>query len=289
MILSKNGESVYNYAPVYSGRKIVVGIDSSKSNTAIVVGDEKGNILDDYEISGAGSDVNVYQLCWDTRRALSTLFDNAEILKVGIENIITKQEKGYKGIEVHQSRAKITAVFDNLIFFFQDRHNIMPELINNQEWKAATLPEEYRKRTHKKGSKDFFMDIGSPWGNRKDDVTDAVMIYKYVVSKSNFKITYSVTETTPYSNKYAWGIYPKSMKFEGRVKEFIIENTDTLEHNLNSIANRLDVNEIGITRYDSSLLDINDIYSDKLQFTANCRYEMGDSEVIILVIRDEVS
>ena len=289
MKLSKNGDVVHEYIPSYSGRKIIIGIDSSKSNTAIVVGDEQGNILDDYEISGAGSDIDVYELCWDTRKVLTSLFNGAEILKVGIENIITKNEKGYKGIEVHQSRAKITAVFDNLIFFFQDKHNIMPALINNQEWKAAMLPEEYRKRSHKKGSKDYFIDIGSFWGERKDDVTDAVLIYKYVVKRSDFKVTYSIRETLPYHNKYAWGIYPKTMKFGSNIKEFIIDNNESLEHNLNTVANRIELKEVGIIRYPTDKLSINDIYSDKLKYTAQSTYSLGDDEVILVILRDEVS
>lgn len=143
MILSRNGKVTPCYESIYAGKKLIIGIDSSKSNTAIVTCNEFGEELDDFEISGAGSNVNVYQLAWDTRNALKVLFKGADIMAVGIENIITKKEDGYKGIEVHQSRAKITCVFDNLIFFFQEFHGIMPILINNWDWKVSELPESF--------------------------------------------------------------------------------------------------------------------------------------------------
>ena len=46
----------------------------------------------DYEISGAGEDTDVYDLCTYTRKQLKSLFYEADILFVGIEDIITKKE-----------------------------------------------------------------------------------------------------------------------------------------------------------------------------------------------------
>ncbi len=111
MELFKNGVPVYEYTQSYGGKNILVSIDSSKSNTAIWVWDEYGFPLDYYEISGAGASVDVYDLCWQTRIELQKLLSGANVLKVGIEDIITKNEKGYKGLEIHQSRYKINSLF----------------------------------------------------------------------------------------------------------------------------------------------------------------------------------
>ena len=124
MRIYKNGVEVDSYTSEYGNRKIVIAIDSSKSNTAMSVWDSTGVFLDDYEISGAGGDVEIYQHCWNMRTALKELFKNADIIDVGLEDIITKNEKGYKGLQIHQSRAKITAVFDSLICFFIHPFNI---------------------------------------------------------------------------------------------------------------------------------------------------------------------
>lgn len=285
MIISKNGNVVQRYESIYNDRQIFIGIDSSKSNTAIVVGDPYGNIIDDFEISGAGNDVDVYQLCWDTRNALKTLFDGAKILAVGIENIITKNEKGYKGIEVHQSRAKITAVFDNLIFFFQEYHSIMPTLINNQSWKAATLPEEFRKRTHDKGSLDYFKSIGSKWGNRKDDVTDAVCIYTYLCQISTVRAIRPITEIHATDREYTWGYFPvnttlplSAMEFEFNEKFSIKQNMDTAVGYLSGKS------KYGFMKMSIANIPLADIYSDALKRPC----DKGCTELLLIMKRSEV-
>ena len=282
MILSRNGKQVPNYVPIYNNKNILIGIDSSKSNTALVVGNEFGDILDDYEISGAGSDIDVYQLCWDTRKALRTLFEGANVLAVGIENIITKAEEGYKGIEVHLSRAKITAVFDNLIFYFQDYHNIMPILINNQEWKAAILPEEYRKRTHKKGSKDWFDDMGGRFSGRKDDVTDAVCIFKYLVKICNIKPVYEITEAKTTSKSFQYGIFPTTISLPKHHKIIQPNLTLTYQQNLYSAVELLSKGDIGCMELDVADVPIDVIYSDKLQ-----RLYAMNTDYVRLIIKVE--
>ena len=285
MILSRNGEQVHEFTPEYGGKKIVIAIDSSKSNTAIVVGDTEGHILNDYEISGAGSDTDVYDLCRDTRNALRQLFHGADIQLIGIEDIITKKEANYKGLEVHQSRAKITAVFNNLIFFFDEVFNKMPRFIPNQSWKASVLPEEFRKRTHKKGSKDWFDELGNRWAGRKDDVTDAVCIYIFLMKTEEIKVEYSVRETKPAECEYTYGLFPITFKSIESYKKFVIENNDSIEHNMATIAGRLDKNEYGYFAVDISRIPIEWIYSDKLKFSAISTYQREDKEIYIAVQR----
>lgn len=283
MKIYKNGEEVFEYTPSYSGKKIVVAIDSSKSNSAIAVSDTNGNILDDYEIAGGGSDVDVYDLCWYTRKQLTSLFEGADIQLVGIENIITKNEKGYKGIEIHQSRYKITAVFDNFIFFFQDRHNIMPKLVNNQEWKAGVLPEEYRKRDHKKGSKDWFRALGNRWADRKDDVTDVICILMYILKTVKLNPVYDIKETAPPNNKYDVGIFPKNIKLPKESKQFNILNGDTLEHNLDAMSNYISAGQYGYVKLPIEKIPIEWIYSDKLKYSNEFKYDRNTDEVILAV------
>ena len=284
MQLSIDGEHVSSYEPMYSGKKIVIGIDSSKSNTAITVGDSMGNVYHDHELSGAGGDVNVYDFCRDMRRELKSLFKGADILKVGIEDIITKKEKGYRGIEIHQSRYKITAVFDNLIFLFDDYFGIMPTLVNNWAWKAAILPEEYRTKDHKKGSLDWFNAIGNRWAGRKDDVTDSVCIYYYLLKVNPVKPIYTIRETSPSNISYACSIFPDTFTMPDSAKEFIIDNTDSLEHNLAMIAEMLG-KEFGYVKVSTEMIPIDWIYSDRLKYNNTVKFQRNAKEVLVVVNR----
>lgn len=285
MKLYKNGEPVYSYEPSYGGKRIIVAIDSSKSNTAIVVGDASFNILDDYEIAGGGSDVDVYKLCWDTRDALKTLFHGSNIVLVGIENIITKKEGQSVGMDYHSSRAKITAVFDNLLFYFQDYHNIMPVLIDNQTWKYNVLPAEYRKRNHKKGSKDWFVDLDNKWAGRKDDVTDVVCIFTYMSMIHKVRDVRDIIQTTPCNHDYTVSILPVENDIVNGLIEFNVKNNDSFEHNMDSIANMLKPNEMGYAILPIEYVPINLIHSSNLKISKMFSYNRTVSKLCIVVSR----
>lgn len=285
MELHKNGVPIYEFESSYGGRKIIISIDSSKSNSAMVVWDEYGHPLDDYEISGAGRDVDVYDLCWDMRKELDKLLYGADVILVGIEDIITKKEEGYRGLEHHQSRAKITAVFDNFIFYFQDRFNINPIKVPNWSWKSGILPEEYRKKSHKKGSKDWLTDIGSRWADRKDDVTDAVCIGLYLINTNKIEAVYEIDSTQPANFGYDFVIFPVRYASKKIDKKFIIKNGDSFEHNLDTISNRIEKGQIGSVIVPISRVPIELLYSDKLKTTNECKYEKHETELLILVAR----
>ena len=295
MELCKNGIPVYEFVPSYGGRKLIVSIDSSKSNSAMIVWDEYGHPLDDYEISGAGSDVDVYELCWDTRKELRKLFYGAEVVLCGIEDIITKKESKvrygkdgkttyeYHGLDTHQSRAKITAVFDNFIFFFQDYCNINPIKVPNWAWKHGVLPEEYRTKGHRKGSLDWLNDIGSRFAGRKDDVTDAFCIGLYIINNNKIDTAYELDSTQPANYKYDFLLYPATYQRPAGSKLFVIKNTDTFEHNLDTISNRIEDGQIGCAKIPLEIIPLEVIYSDKLRTTSDYKYERHETEVMVIV------
>ncbi len=285
MNIYKNGVQVDRYVPSYGNKKILVAIDSSKTNTAIAVGDEYGNVLDDYEISGAGKDTDVYDLCKVTRVQLKQLFEDAIILRVGIEDIITKKEKGYKGLDVHQSRAKITAVFDNFMFLFDDYFGIRPDRINNWTWKSNVLPEEYRSKEHDKGSKDWFNDLNNRWAGRKDDVTDAVCILMYLYQSTDIKHISEIKETAPSDVPYMVALVPVSFDVSASGLEFVISNSDSLEHNLETIAGRLKNGQVGYLIVDLSQVPVDWIYSDRLRYSDHMMYDRVTRQIKILIER----
>lgn len=285
MELYRNGIKVSNYEPLYSNKKIIISIDSSKTNSAIIVGDTMGHILDDFEIKGGGNQVDVHDLCRETRAQLKNLFHGADILLVGIEDIITKKEKGYKGIEIHQSRLKITTVWNNFIFFFDEFFGIMPVLVNNWAWKSGVLPEKYRTKDHDKGSKDWFKSLGNQWADRSDDVTDAVCIFLYLRQTMNIKPVYEIKEIQPPTHEYEIALYPDSLTISDKMKVFEIVNNETLEHNLGTMSNMLDINQIGCVKVPIESIPIEWIYSDALKYSAQCNYERETDWIYIVIGR----
>lgn len=295
MILYKNGIEMDHLVPEYTGRSVFVAIDSSKSNSAMVVGTPDGIVLDDYEFNGAGRDVDVYDLCRDTREQLKLLFAGATIVSVGIEDIITKN--GYhKGdnsknkfhsnmsLEVHQSRAKITAVFNNFIFAFEEFFGIRPTLINNWEWKSRVLPEEYRTREHHKGSQDYLPKLSVRWLDRSDDVTDAACIYLFMLDTIKYVEIRSIIATEVCSHSYKYRIAPISAKLEdGRFVPYAIQNDDTLEHNMGTIANRLQDGQLGYFELDTSRLSLEQIYKAELYLPGGISFDKSTDRLYIIV------
>lgn len=290
MIVSKNGNVLYSFQPSYAGKNLVIAIDSSKSNTGMIVGTPDGTIIDDYEISGAGGDVDVYDLCRDTRAFLKEVFQGANIRFVGIEDIITKKEKdkegkSYKGIEIHKSRAKITAVFNNFIFFFEEFYGVRPTPVNNWSWKSDILPEEYRTRAHDKGSRDYFDYLGNRWAGRKDDVTDAVCIFLYIIRNNTIRAKEDIYQLMPSQCEYEYSIVPESFEIGSAAKEFGIHVFDTLDKIIGTVANKLKNGCIGYFSIPIENISLEDIYSDKLGYSNACRFNKVTDNVMIIVRR----
>lgn len=294
MILFKNGEEIDHCESSYAGRRIFISIDSSKSNSAMVVGTPGGVVLDDYEFNGAGGEVDVYDLCRDIRKQLRLLFKGAIIEAVGIEDIITKN--GYHkggdyhpnmGLDVHQSRAKITAVFNNFIFAFEEFYGIRPITINNWEWKSDILPEQYRTREHHKGSQDYLIGISPKWIGRSDDVTDAVCIFMHMNNTIKYTEVRDLTGTDICTVKYVCRIAPTTVKLEdGRFVKFEIHNDDSIEHNIATVANRITQNQIGYLELNTDQLTIEQIYNAEPYLPGGIMFDKFTERLYVLIEKD---
>ena len=269
MHISKNGEVLYanEIAPMFTGMDLTIGIDSSKSNTGIVVGDTCRNVLCDFEINGAGESVNVYDLCWWTRKTLKVILSGANVVAVGLEDIITKAEENNPGkkqvshLDIHKNRAKITAVFDTYISFFQDNFDLTPMLINNQHWKAAILPEEYRKRKYDKGSKAYYQAIRSKWGSRSDDVTDAYCVWQYLCNVNNLTKSEKLDYPKPFKGPIDIFIDEPDREFGDRVRVFTF-NKEMFDFAqlTETIASCLKEGDIGFVKVKSDMLTPEIVY-----------------------------
>lgn len=278
MLLKKNGSVVGGYEPTYAGKKIAIAIDSSKTNTAMIVGDIYGNVLDDYELNGK-SDTDVLLLCKQEREALKLLFEGAKIQLVGIEDIITKKhDKNQNPMDIHMSRFKITAVFMSLICFFQDTHKITPELVNNQHWKSEVLPEEYCKRTHKKGSLDYMKDIGSKYATRSDDITDAYCIYQFLAREHGYKDITEIEEPCAANKAYHCGLFPLDTGIPPKAKQFVYNPNLTFKQNCDTMIYHMGMSdEFAFAKVNVSDLTIEEIYEN----ASGARHKKFEKEVYV--------
>lgn len=279
MHVFKNGSEISDSEPLYPGEHIVIAIDSSKSNTAMIVGNTNWQILDDFEFNGSGKENDVYDVCRDTRVWLRKIFAGSIVEAVGIEDIVTTAVKN-KGMSMHESRAKITAIFNNYVFSFEDMYGQRPIFINNQAWKSHTLPEEYRKRDHDKGSKDYAIAIGSRYAHRSDDITDAVCIFKYMKMLVHLHVVNSIKQTKLTTKNFSWYIVNNDFDTSD-MEAYYIDNGDTLLHNIETIA------EVKTTRFGYLIanlrnLSISDIYSHTLKANNN-KFQMHTDKVKIVV------
>lgn len=241
MILSINNK-VSEPRPLFSGQKIIIAIDSSKSNTGIAFADEYGNELSYIELNGETDGTeqeDTLRLCKAEREALKIILQGSEPVIVGIENIITKKSKsGRTGMTEHMSRFKITAVFMSFISFFQDNYNITPELINNWTWKSHILPAEFRTEDIGKGSLAYFKSIHSKYQYCSDDVTDAVCILRYLCMIHKIKNVRKIDGPEACKFKYNICIVNKTFKFDCSDEvEFIFNEELTLDQNVKVMSN----------------------------------------------------
>ena len=176
----------------YTG-EVVVAIDPSKTNCALVVGDPGGYILSIVEMSGnnwrVGPVEDTTQYCSEVKEFITKHLAGAKVVKAGLEKAITK-----RGMEHHHSNMVLTEIRGAILNLFWEvygfRNNEVE--VNNWSWKHAILPEGYRSQSEK-GSKRYF----SQYLNDKSyvyyfeaDVTDCLCIYKYLIR--DCKDTYTI-------------------------------------------------------------------------------------------------
>lgn len=240
MILSIQNNTVTNIVPMFENKDIAIGVDSSKTNTAIAVhvnGEDRVYI----ELNGSADGTSEYDtlaLCKKERDVLKVLFKGARVRLVGIENIITvANSRKATGITVHTSRFKITAVFMSIISFFQDNFNITPRLVNNQSWKHEILPAEFCKREYEKGSLAYFRSIGSPLASYSDDVTDAHCILSYTMLNSDITWEIPITEKQHTAYKYRLLICSSKTNLK-KSTTYLYNNDFDFDGNVGFIVNR---------------------------------------------------
>lgn len=245
MLVVENNRTFVNWGPYGTvqpleyGGDVVISVDPSKTNMAMVFGTPDGTILNTLEFSGNNRrrgpvmDTTVY--CEEVRQFLERYLCKAHIYMVGVEATILK-----KGYEHYHSNQVLNEVRSNLLGFFLEKYGIHVIEVNNWSWKNAVLPEGYRGQ-HQKGSKLWFERSmpDSPYSHYFEaDMTDCICIYWYLVSKhcSNYHMYCNRVE--PAISAYEYGYYPDNEVTKG-LKDVKYNSAYSLEDNMAYYVNRL--------------------------------------------------
>jgi hypothetical protein len=165
-------------SPLRAAGEVVVAVDPSKSNMAVVIATPNRQLLSVLQFSAPGRDNDNSVYCQDFKDFLRRYLSGVTLFDVGIEKAILK-----KGMEYYYSSMCLTEIRAALIDLFLSGFKTRPLEVNNHSWKAAILPEHLRTRSTGKGSTKLFPEMYRTYGS--DDVTDAFCVMLYLTLDSH--------------------------------------------------------------------------------------------------------
>lgn len=250
----------------YNGQ-IVVAIDPSKTNCAVIIGDPGGEVLNIMEFSGnnwsQGPVDDTTEFCSELKDFLNRYLGDSEVFKIGLEKAITK-----RGMNHHVSSMVLTEIRGALLGLFYDKYGLQKEdvEVNNWSWKHAILPEGYRGQKEKGSVRYFWEYLKDPTylSYYEDDVTDALCIYKYLVLETKDKYRIACQESEKPIKAYSYSLMPEwadALEF----RQFDYNPSFGVEDNATYFANRSQVN--GIAKVNIDRVSLPDIYKNATGFS----------------------
>lgn len=248
---------------------IVMAIDPSKTNCAVVFGDPGGEVISILEMTGnhwsSGKPEDTTDYCLDLIDFLRQYLSKCTVVKAGLEKAITK-----RGMMHHHSNMVLTEIRSAFLNFFRQEYGWHDKdvEVNNWSWKRAILPEGYRSQSEKGSARFFYQYLGDKrfLDYYEADVTDCMCIYMYLTRDTKKTYTIVCTQSEKTSRPHSVVLMPPyadSLQY----RTFTYNPAFTLEENAAYFANRSTAS--GIAKIDISRLRVEDIY----------KYSLGFSEV----------
>lgn len=243
----------------YTG-DVVMTIDPSKTNCAVVIGDPGGAVISILEMSGnnwkQGPVDDTTEYCFEIKEFLSRYIEGTNMVRIGLEKAITKQ-----GMQHHHSNMVLTEIRGSLLSMFYDKYGFTKDdvEVNNWSWKKAILPDGYRSQSEK-GSVRYFYQYLHDYtyiNYFEADVTDCLCIYKYIVRETKDSYMIACNDVEESKVKYNCAIMP-DWADQLHYREFNYNPSFSLLENATYFANRSRVN--GIASIDVNRLHVDDIY-----------------------------
>ena len=246
MLIVEHNEVTWHWSPEYGvtplayDGDVVIAIDPSKSNFAMVIGTPTGEIIETIEFSGnnrkRGPVMDTTEYCAQLRAFLREYLSRVRLYLVGVEAAITEQ-----GVNYHHSNMVLTEIRGNLLNLFKEEFKVRVTEVNNWSWKSHCLPKGYRSISEK-GSKRFYVENypNSPYSNYFEaDMTDCLCIYKFLVDmecNSYSTICNRIEDcTTAHEILYV----PLTWEHRGLFAEVDYNPNFTIEENVRYYVNRM--------------------------------------------------
>lgn len=272
VLVAVNGRYVDTYSPIDIEGEVIVGIDPSKTNTAIYV-ESWYNPSKNFDIEiTIPSTIHHINGSWEVRTILKKLLKNCKVKSVAIEDVVTvkkEEEAGYRKInlnDLHKVRIILTFIFSSFVIFCQEFFKVNPMIVNNSEWKSEVIPHEYNKKSSK-GSKLWLEAINHRLGSRSNDVTDAYCIVQYIrkrLKRQGMVDTPLLDQYVPYDNKFEFYLvnssYIKEHYSLSSLVKFNVKDITSVSQIAQTICNNIDYGEAGVTVLNVNSIELEDIY-----------------------------
>jgi len=242
---------------------VIVVVDQSKKNTAVIIGSTTGVVFDIIETSG--SDPKFYhkagdttEYCLETEMYMTQRLKYCKVLKVYSEKTILKKKFGDKssGMDHYKTNLILNEIRSSWLRIGELLTGESTFEINNVAWKSLVLPDGYRGHKEK-GSYRYWSAQDPKWLDYSDDVTDAFSMYVYamVMYHKNEGLLCDKREQLSENTRMSLVDAKNLNVFQS--PNFTFNQMYTLEENAAYVASR--VTGIGICTVKMELLSIADI------------------------------
>lgn len=273
------GDTVH---PLEYAGDVVIVIDPSKTNCAIVLGTPQKQILNILEFSGnnrgRGPAMDTTLYCEELRCFLREYLQNCNLYTVGIEQAILPEGKSAH----YHSTMVLTEIRGALLNFFMEEFNIKVNEINNWSWKAAVLPDGYRSK-YEKGSKRFFEEhmADTPYAHYFEaDVTDCICIFWYLCDHYCSKYSLYCNRVEKSLSGFSFTFVPFNSGVTDGMQEVIYNPRYSLEDNIAYYTNRI-LNTFCL-EMDVVDVPISSVYGHTLLFSKG---NLKDKKVKVVAVR----
>lgn len=225
--------------PIGVNDPLVLVMDPSKTNFALIVGTPDGRILDIVEFSGnnrkQGPVMDTTEYCHQIRSYLSKYLAGARLYIVATEAAIS--ERGEK--QNHITNMTLTEIRATILAFFYDTYGIKPVQINNWSWKHSELPEGYRSPFQKMSKKALtVLEPNSPLLYYfQEDACDAYFMFKYILKNMCQGFTLVCNASEAPSRDITFSIVSSDSELD-TTTEFQYSPGYSVQDNINFYANR---------------------------------------------------
>lgn len=268
--------------PLVFKKPVIVAIDQSKTNTAIVIGSKdkeiyyiaecSGNDKEFYEVAG-----NTTEFCEELDSFLTKLLARGNLVGFWQEEPILKKpnwkkSKRSNGYDFYKSQMVLTEIRGCLLQTAVKLTGRPSTEVGNMDWKGGILPDGYRGHSEK-GSYRFMCDVDPKWVNWTDDVTDALCIYLYAVKTCNSSQNIICTDIEKAEYDYSFSIVDQSAVPENALS-FVASNKLSCRDNAVYFINRS--SRIGSSKLNVDTLNLEDIS----KYAVNL-YTMSDPYLLV--------